>query len=117
MPDPTPPATRLTAVPDEPVTRSDYLPVETAPPPPDLLAALDAGDEEAVWAWLRAHTPEPGSLVVYGALALAGVIGLVEWPAVVLSALGTLVIDLRFAGVENLAAEMRAQTEGTPRPV
>lgn len=92
------------------------LPAETAPVPekaPDLLAALDAGDEEAVKLWLRAHTPETSSLVVYGLLLGAGVAGLVEWPALIISALAQLVVDRRLGGVENVVAELR----GTVRQV
>ena len=87
------------------------LPAETAPPAPDLLAALDAGDDAAVRDWVRAHLPEPESLLVYALLAGVGILGLVEWPALALSALGQFVIDRRFDGVENVAAELRARVE------
>ena len=83
------------------------LPPETVPDAPDLLAALEAGDDAAVWAWVRAHTPETDSLVLYGLFLGAGVVGLLEWPAVVLSALGQFVIDRRFGGVEKVAADLR----------
>lgn len=81
---------------------------ETAP---NLLAALDAGDDEAVRAWIAAHTPEPDSLLLYGLLVGAGVVGLLDWPAVVLSCLGQLVVDRRFGGVENLAAQLRTRVD------
>lgn len=88
---------------------------ETAP---DLLAALDRGDDAAVRAWIEAHTPAPESLLFYGLLVAAGAVGLMEWPAVVLSCVGQLVVDRRFGGVENLAAQLRtrldALTSGTP---
>lgn len=111
-----PPAPRahLAAVPDETVTHTPPLPSETAPEPgeaPDLLAALDAGDEEAVRAWVRAHTPEPGSLLLYGLYLGAGIVGLVEWPSVLLAVVSQLVVDRRFGGVESLAAELRARVE------
>ena len=70
MADGTPaPRPHLAAVPAESATRTPALPAEEAPQPedaPDLLAALDAGDEEAVRAWVRAHSPEPSSLLIYG---------------------------------------------------
>lgn len=97
-----------------PATTAPAVPAESAGVPetaPDLLAALDAGDEEAVYAWFRAHTPDTGSLLVYAALASAGAIGLMEWPAVALAALGQLVIDRRLGGVENLAAQLRARVD------
>lgn len=106
---------RLSAVPAP--TASAPLPTETAPTPasaPSLLAALDAGDEVAVRAWVRAHTPERESLLLYGLLFGAGVVGLMEWPAVLLAALGQVIIDRRFGGVEALAAELRARLEGRP---
>jgi hypothetical protein len=105
---------RLAAVPAE-VTRSEPLPPEVAPLPeeaPDLLAALDAGDEEAVRQWVRAHMPEPESLLVYGALAVLGVVGLMEWPAALIAGLSQLFIDRRFGGVEKVTAELRARVEG-----
>lgn len=89
------------------------VPAETAPAPeeaPDLLAALDAGDEEAVKVWLRAHTPEASSLVIYGLLLGAGVVGLVEWPALVITALAQVVVDRRLGGVEHVVAELRRRT-------
>lgn len=107
----------LAAVPTGAATHTPPLPSETAPDPadaPDLLAALDAGDEEAVQAWLRAHTPEPASLLLYGLYLGAGILGLVEWPAVLLGMLGQLIVDRRFGGVEALAAELRARIEGAP---
>ena len=100
-----------TETPDGVATDSPALPPETAPAAGDLLAALDAGDDAAVWAWIRAHAPEPESLLVYGLLLGVGIAGVVEWPAVVLSALGQFVIDRRFAGVEGLAAELRRRVE------
>jgi len=111
---PTAARAHLAAVPDETVTRTPPLPSEIAPEPweaPNLLAALDAGDEEAVKAWVRAHTPEPGSLVLYGLYLGAGVLGLIEWPSVLLAVLSQLVVDRRFGGVESLAAELRARVE------
>ena len=81
---------------------------ETAP---DLLAALDRGDDAAVWAWIEAHTPESDSLLLYGLFVGAGVLGLLEWPAVVLSCLGQLIVDRRFGGVENLAAQLRSRMD------
>ena len=99
-------------------TTSAPLPSETGPTPetaPNLLAALDAGDDEAVRRWVRAYTPEPSSLVVYGLLVGAGVVGLVEWPAVLISALAQLVVDRRLGGVENVVAELRAVVD-RPRP-
>jgi hypothetical protein len=105
---------RLTPV-TAPVTRTPPLPPELAPQPedvPDLLAALDAGDELAVRAWVRAHTPEPESLLLYGLYVTAGVTGLVEWPAALLAMLAQLIVDRRFGGVEKLAAELRARIEG-----
>ncbi|GAA4941334.1 hypothetical protein EV188_113131 [Actinomycetospora succinea] len=110
----TPARPHLAAVPDETVTRTPPLPSETSPEPweaPDLLAALDAGDEEAVHAWVRAHTPEPESLLLYGLYVGAGILGLVEWPSVLLAMLGQLIVDRRFGGVEALAAELRARVE------
>ena len=111
-----PPAARahLAAVPDGTVTRTPPLPSETAPEPwdaPDLLAALDRGDEEAVKAWVRAHTPEPGSLVLHGLYLGAGILGLIEWPSVLLAVLAQIIVDRRFGGVESLAAELRARVE------
>ncbi|MDD7964982.1 hypothetical protein [Actinomycetospora lemnae] len=112
------PATRahLAAVPDGSPTRTPPLPSETAPEPgdaPDLLAALDRGDEEAVKLWVRAHTPETSSLVLYGLYLGAGIVGLIEWPSVLLAVVTQLVVDRRFGGVEALAAELRARVEGT----
>lgn len=78
---------------------------------PDLLAALDAGDDEAVRAWIAAHTPEPESLLLYALLVGAGLAGLMDWPAVLLGCLGQLVVDRRFGGVENLAAQLRTRME------
>ncbi|GAA4777786.1 hypothetical protein GCM10023200_08290 [Actinomycetospora chlora] len=114
----TQPATRahLAAVPAGSVTHTAPLPPEVAPEPeqaPDLLAALDRGDEEAVRMWVRAHTPEASSLLLYGLYVGAGILGLVEWPSVLLAMLGQLVVDRRFGGVESLAAELRARVEGT----
>jgi len=111
----TSPRAHLAAVPAGTPTRTPALPAEVAPQPgdaPDLLAALDAGDEEAVVAWVRAHTPEQESLLLYGLYLGAGIAGLVEWPAVVLAMLGQLIVDRRFGGVESLAAELRARVEG-----
>jgi hypothetical protein len=105
----------LAAVPATTPTHTPPLPPETAPEPweaPDLLAALDAGDEEAVRTWVRAHTPEPESLLLYGLYVGAGILGLVEWPSVLLAMLGQLIVDRRFGGVEALAAELRARIEG-----
>ena len=76
---------------------------------PDLLAALDRGDDAAVRAWIVAHAPEPGSLLLYGLVVGAGVLGLAEWPAVALTCLGQYIVDRRFGGVENLAAQLRAR--------
>lgn len=115
---PTAARAHLTAVPSAAaphVTHTPPLPSETAPEPqdaPDLLAALDAGDEAAVREWVRAHTPEPASLLLYGLYVGAGIVGLVEWPSVLLAMLGQLVMDRRFGGVESLAAELRARAEG-----
>lgn len=95
--------------------RASTLPSETSPVPenaPDLLAALDAGDDEAVKRWLRAHTPDTSSLLVYGLLVGAGAVGLIEWPAVVLSAVAQLVVDRRLGGVENVVAELRRRAPG-----
>jgi hypothetical protein len=111
----TAPRPHLAAVPAEAVTRTPALPAEEAQQPydgPDLLAALDAGDEEAVRAWFSAHSPDPGSLLVYGLYLGAGLVGLMEWPAVLLGVAGQLVVDRRFGGVEALAAELRAKVEG-----
>ncbi|MFC5138445.1 hypothetical protein ACFPK1_09410 [Actinomycetospora rhizophila] len=113
-PAPTAARAHLAAVPDTSVTRTPPLPSETAGEPwaaPDLLAALDAGDEEAVHAWVRAHTPEPASLLLYGLYLGAGIVGLIEWPSVLLAVLSQLVVDRRFGGVESLAAELRARVE------
>ena len=110
-----PPRAHLAAVPTGSVTHTRPLPSETAPEPdeaPDLLAALDAGDEEAVRLWVRAHTPEPASLALYGLYVGAGILGLVEWPSALLAMLGQLVVDRRFGGVESLAAELRARADG-----
>ncbi|MHC1562788.1 hypothetical protein ACR9E3_27810 [Actinomycetospora sp. C-140] len=115
---PTASRAHLAAVPDgtaATVTQMPPLPSETAPEPeeaPDLLAALDRGDEEAVKLWVRAHTPEAGSLVLYALYAGAGILGLVEWPSVLLAVLGQLVVDRRFGGVEALAAELRRRVDG-----
>lgn len=101
---------RLTAVPA--VTPAESLPVDLAPTPedaPNLLAALDAGDEEAVRRWVLAHTPEPQSLLLYGVLVGVGIAGLMEWPAVLVAALGQVIIDRRFGGVEKVTAELRAR--------
>lgn len=92
-------------------TATEPLPVESAPTPPDLLAALDAGDDAAVWAWVRAHTPETESLLMYGLILGAGIAGLVEWPALAITALGQLIVDRRFGGVEALAAELRSKLD------
>jgi hypothetical protein len=110
----------LTSVPTG--TAADIAQADTVPalPPerhgapetaPDLLAALDAGDDEAVRAWIVAHTPEPESLLLYGLFLGAGVIGLIEWPAVLLSCVGQYVVDRRFGGVENLAAQLRVRMD------
>ncbi len=99
-----------------PTTSTETLPPETAPTPPALLAALDAGDVLAVRTWVAAHTPEPKSLMYYALLAGVGALGLVEWPTVAVGALAQLIIDRRFAGVENLAAELRARLAGRPVP-
>jgi hypothetical protein len=117
MADPGSPSARahLAAVPAGTVTQTPPLPSETAPEPdeaPDLLAALDAGDDEAVRVWVRAHMPEPESLLLYTLYVGAGILGLVEWPSVLLAMLGQLVVDRRFGGVESLAAELRARAEG-----
>lgn len=101
-----------------PRTTSAPLPAETSPVPeraPDLLAALDAGDEEAVLAWVVAHIPEPRSLAVYGLLLVAGVAGLIEWPVVTMTMLAHLVVDRRLGGLENVVAELRALAEGRER--
>lgn len=111
----TAPRPHLAAVPAESATRTPTLPAEEAQQPydaPDLLAALDAGDEEAVRAWFRAHSPDPASLVIYALYLGAGLIGLMEWPAVVLGVAGQVVVDRRFGGVEALAGELRAKVEG-----
>ena len=92
-------------------TTTEPLPVEAAPTPPDLLAALDAGDDAAVWAWVRAHVPEPESLLMYGLILGAGIAGLVEWPALAITALGQFIVDRRFGGVEALAAELRTKLD------
>jgi hypothetical protein len=104
----------LAAVPADTPTRTPALPGEVAPQPedaPSLLAALDAGDEAAVHAWVRAHTPESSSLLFYGIYLGAGIAGLVEWPAVLLGMVGQVIVDRRFGGVEALAAELRARVE------
>ncbi|GAA4771022.1 hypothetical protein [Actinomycetospora chibensis] len=111
----TAPRPHLAAVPAEAATRTPALPAEEAQQPydaPDLLAALDAGDEEAVRAWFRAHSPDPASLLIYGLYLGAGLVGLMEWPAVLLGVAGQVVVDRRFGGVEALAAEMRAKLDG-----
>ena len=69
------------------------------------------GTTQAVRAWIVAHTPEPESLLLYGLFLGAGVIGLLEWPAVALSCVGQYVVDRRFGGVENLAAQLRARMD------
>jgi hypothetical protein len=108
----------LTSVPTG--TAAEVARTDTAPalPPelhgtpesaPDLLAALDRGDDAAVRAWIEAHTPEPESLMLYGLFVAAGVVGLMEWPVVALSCLGQLVVDRRFGGVERVAAQLRAR--------
>lgn len=97
-----------------PRTVSAPLPPEVRPTPegaPDLLAALDRGDEQAVYAWFRAHTPETSSLAMYGLLLAVGAAGLVEWPALALSALAQLIVDRRLGGIENVVAELRALAE------
>ncbi|WP_331558454.1 hypothetical protein [Actinomycetospora sp.] len=81
---------------------------ETAP---DLLAALDRGDDAAVWAWIEAHTPEPESLLLYGLFVAAGAVGLMEWPIVAVSCLGQYIVDRRFGGVETVAAQLRARLD------
>jgi len=93
-------------------TTTEVLPPETAPTPP----ALDAADPVAVRTWVAAHIPEPKSLLYYALLGGVGALGLVEWPTVAVGALAQLVIDRRFAGVENLAAELRARLAGRPVP-
>jgi hypothetical protein len=113
---PSPARARLAAVPAGTLTHTPPLPSETAPEPeeaPDLLRALDAGDEEAVKLWIRAHTPEASSVLLYGLYVGAGILGLVEWPSIILAMLGQLIVDRRFGGVEALAAELRARVEGT----
>lgn len=111
-PVPRPATTTVTPPPTTPPpTTAPSVPAETAPAAPDLLAALDAGDDAAVWAWVRAHTPEPQSLLLYGLLVAVGVAGLVEWPALAVSALGQFIVDRRFGGVEQLAAELRARVD------
>jgi hypothetical protein len=110
----------LTSVPTG--TAAEVAQVDTAPPlpperhgapetAPDLLAALDAGDDEAVRAWIAAHTPEPESLLLYGLFVGAGLVGLMDWPAVLLGCLGQLVVDRRFGGVENLASQLRTRVD------
>ena len=111
----TAPRPHLAAVPAEAATRTPVLPAEEAQQPydaPDLLAALDAGDEEAVRAWFRAHSPETASLLVYGLYLGAGIAGLMEWPAILLGVAAQVVVDRRFGGVEALAAELRAKLDG-----
>jgi len=111
----TAPRPHLAAVPVEAATRTPALPAEEAQQPydaPDLLAALDAGDEEAVRAWFRAHSPEPASLLVYGLYLGVGIAGLMEWPAILLGLAAQVVVDRRFGGVEALAAELRAKLDG-----
>ena len=113
MPEPS----HLTAVPS-PRTSSAPLPAETAPTPqdaPDLLAALDAGDEAAVHAWVRAHVPDPTSLALYATLLGLGLAGLMEWPAVAFAALAQVVVDQRLGGIENVVRELRAIVDGRPR--
>jgi hypothetical protein len=110
----TPTRAHLAAVPAETPTRTPALPGEAELQPedaPSLLAALDAGDEAAVHAWVRAHTPETSSLVFYGIYLGAGFAGLVEWPAVLLGLVGQVIVDRRFGGVEALLAELRARVE------
>ncbi|PVZ12088.1 hypothetical protein [Actinomycetospora cinnamomea] len=112
---PAPTRAHLAAVPAATPTRTPALPGEADLQPedaPSLLAALDAGDEEAVYAWVRAHTPETTSLVLQGLYIGAGIAGLVEWPAVVLALIGQVIVDRRFGGVEALAAELRARVDG-----
>ena len=115
-----PESSHLSAVPDraprESVrTRAEELPGEVVRTPeeaPDLLAALDRGDEEAVYAWFRAHGIDRTSLAVYALLLGAGITGLVEWPALVLTAIAQLIVDRRLGGIENLVGELRALAEG-----
>lgn len=110
----TSPRAHLAALPGGTATHTPALPGEVAPQPedaPSLLAALDAGDEEAVKAWVSAHTPETDSLVLYGLYLGAGAVGLIEWPAAVLAVAGQYIVDRRFGGVEALAAELRARVE------
>ena len=115
MPPPPRPALRTvtdrgeTAATDAPLVPAETAP--TGPEVPDIRAALEAGDDAAVWRWVRAHVPETESLVLYGLLLAVGVAGLVEWPALALSALGQFVIDRRFGGVERLAADLRARVD------
>ena len=112
---PPPPRPALGPVTDRhETTTAPLVPAETAPTGPevpDIRAALEAGDDAAVWRWVRAHVPETESLVLYGLLLAVGVAGLVEWPALALSALGQFVIDRRFGGVERLAADLRARVD------
>lgn len=119
MPDSSPrPAPRLAAVP-APAAGPTIAPA-TAParvePVPSLFDALDAGDEDAVRAWVVAHVPEPTSLALYGLLFAAGVTGLVEWPAILLTGLAQVFVDQRLGGLEHAVAELRAVVEGRPRP-
>ena len=103
----------LTVVPTDAHAAPALPPEESGAPElaPDLLAALDRGDDAAVRAWIAAHLPEPESLMLYGLFVGAGVIGLIEWPSVVLSVIGQLVVDRRFGGVENVAAALRARID------
>lgn len=75
---------------------------------PSLLAALDAGDEEAVKRWVAEYAP-PSSLLVYALLAGAGFVGLIEWPALALTALAQFVVDRRLGGLEKLTDQLRHQ--------
>jgi hypothetical protein len=115
-----PESSHLSAVPDraprESVrTRGEELPGEIVRTPeeaPDLLAALDRGDEEAVYAWFRAHGVDKASLAVYALLIGAGITGLVEWPALVLTAIAQVIVDRRLGGIENVVGELRSIVEG-----
>ena len=118
-----PETSHLSAVPAEPdpaapgprPTRSRELPGEVVRRPeeaPDLLAALDRGDQEAVYAWFRAHGIDSTSFAVYALLVGAGVAGLVEWPALVVTAIAQVIVDRRLGGIENVVGELRALTAG-----
>lgn len=99
-----------------PPVAAPAVPLETAPPAPDILAALESGDDAAVWAWVRAQVPDTNSLIFYGLLVGVGVAGLVEWPALALSAFGQWAVDQRFGGVEQLASELRVRFDAMTAP-